>query len=148
MNLKQLMWAKALSGGGSAEVNLFDISTLEGKSGITIDGDEFKGTAAKINAAGTLALASPIAQGKTVTVSCTLRNEGNSSTEGNGLSVFLVYSDETTERMFYGENADTTAKAFTNTFTAAKEITGISFSYYAKGQNIWHISGLKVVAKG
>lgn len=148
MNLKQLMWAKALSGGGSAEVNLFDISTLEGKSGITIDGDEFKGTAAKINAAGVVELTSPIAQGKTVTVSCTLRNEGNASTEGNGLSVFLVYSDETTERMFYGENADTTVKAFTNTFTADKQVTGISFSYYTKGQNVWHISGLKVVAKG
>lgn len=148
MNLKQLMWAKALSGGGSEEVNLFDISTLEGKSGITIDGDEFHGTAAKINAAGVLALTNSIAVGKTVTVSCTLRNEGNSSTEGRGLSVFLVYSDDSTERMFYAKNADTTAKQFSNTFTAEKEVVGVSYSYYVKGQNIWHISGLKVVAKG
>ena len=56
MDLKTLLRLKAA--GGSPVVNLFDISTLEGKSGITISGDEFSGTAAKINAAGTLALTS------------------------------------------------------------------------------------------
>jgi len=138
--LRRLLMVHAASGGG----NLFDISTLEGKSGITINGNEFSGTAAKINAAGTLALRKSIAAGTSVTVSCTMRNEGDSSTEGNGLSVFLVYSDDTTERMFFAENADTTAKAFTNTFTTEQEITGISFSYYAKGQNTWHVTGLTV----
>lgn len=142
MDLKTLLRLKAA--GGQSAVNLFDISTLEGKSGITIEGDEFSGTAAKINAAGTLALTSSIPGGSTVKVSCSMRNEGNSSTEGNGLSVFLVYSDETTERMFYAENADTVTKQFRNTFTTEKEIVGLSFSYYAKGQNIWHVSSMKV----
>lgn len=142
MDLKTLLRLKAA--GGSPVVNLFDISTLEGKSGITISGDEFSGTAAKINAAGTLALTSSIPEGSTVTVSCRMRNEGDSSTEGNGLSVFLNYSDETTERMFYAENADTVTKQFRHAFTTEKEIVGISFSYYAKGQNTWHVSGMKV----
>ena len=142
MDLKTLLRLKAA--GGPSAVNLFDISELEGKSGVTIDGDEFYGTAAKINAAGTLALTDSIPAGSTVKVSCSMRNEGNSSTEGNGLSVFLVYSDETTERMFYAENADTVTKQFRNTFTTEKEIVGLSFSYYAKGQNNWHVSSMKV----
>lgn len=142
MDLKTLLLLKAA--GGPSAVNLFDISELEGKSGVTIDGDEFYGTAAKINAAGTLALTDSIPAGSTVKVSCSMRNEGNSSTEGNGVSVFLVYSDNATERMFYAENADTVTKQFRNTFTTEKEIVGISFSYYAKGQNTWHVSGMKV----
>lgn len=143
MDLKTLLLLKAAAGNTPAE-NLFDISTMEGKSGVTIEGDELSGTAAKINAAGTLALTDSIPAGSTVKVSCRMRNEGNSSTEGNGLSVFLVYSDDATERMFYAENADTVTKQFRNTFTTEKEIVGLSFSYYAKGQNTWHVSGMKV----
>ena len=141
--LRRLLMVHA-SKGSSGDVNLFDITKVEGKSGITVDGTEFSGTAAKIHSIGTVELTSAIPVGTTVTVSCTLRNEGNASTDGSGLSVFLNYSDETTDRMFYAENADTTAKDFTNTFTTEKEIIGISFSYYAKQGNIWHVADLTV----
>ena len=140
--LRRLLMIHACKGSG--DENLFDISKVEGKSGITVDGTEFTGTAGKIHSIGIVELTKAIPVGKSVTVSCKLRNEGNASTDGDGLSVFVEFSDGTNLKMFHAKNADTTAKEFSNTFTNEKEIIGISFSYYAKMGNNWHITDLTV----
>ena len=144
MNLRRLLQIKAAS--GSPVENLFDISTLEGKSGITIDGNTFSGTAAKMNSAGDLALTKTIATGSTVKISCTMYTDGNASTSGNGIGVLLKHDDDSTVRAFYAVNADTEAKDFTATLTAEKDIVDVYLTYYNSGQNIWHVSGLKVIA--
>ena len=143
MELRELMF---LHGTADKTVNLFDISKVKGKSGVTVRGNSFSGTANKLSNIGDIALTETIPSGKSIRISGYAYTEGNKSTETT-LGLTIKYKKGTT--VYYADvvnlmNDRLTEEKFSVTKTLSNNTNVIRFSPTITPENIWHIRDLKV----
>ena len=136
---------KQLGGGEDDSGNLFDISTLSGVSGITVNGKTFVGTANAISAAGPLALKETIPSKSKVVISCTVSN--NQAHGNTGIGAILYFSDYnknnySTELKL--DNTITTPTRIETTYTATTALYNCRIQVNVYANNAWTVSNLKI----
>lgn len=130
--------------------NIFILTGFEGKSGLTVTGNEVYGTAQSFhNAFGGYNYVTPYAKAFKANTQYTLsfkaKNEGGDSTTGQGLQARFVYSDNTLGVAFaIGNDRTSWIEAGAATSASGKTLVGVGFSYGSAGGNIWHIKDLQL----
>lgn len=128
----------------SLSKNLFDISTLENKTGITISGNEFYGSARDFRTQTTTLIPMYIPKGTTFRVHAKVYSEGNYNTAKAGWSIYFYYEDGTSIRPWYTKNSDTTETYYTGELTAEEDIVSWGIGWFDHADNIWHVKELQI----
>ena len=124
--------------------NLFDINWLGGE-GITIENGVLTATIGTLRTKyGYNGSYIPNTNyGSQITISMNAYTDGNEGTSGNGLRLYVTYTDGTQNGITYTNNITTdTNKTFTS--NASKQIKNIFFTYGSFPENIWHISKIMI----
>lgn len=130
--------------------NLFDISEMASRTGVTVDGDTFVGTARNIGALGnysygynikrtTLHIPSNIS----INVSCMTYSEGNISTNGAGFSLNFFNENGTMLRPWYTYNSTLSSSLHNGMITPVDDVIYYVFGWYNNADNIWHVSNMQ-----
>ena len=91
--------APVVSGVGFVGKNLFDISEMADRTGVTVSGNAFSGKPRSFTDNGAVTPIS-IPAGSTITTKCVAKSDGV-NTSGAGWAILFVYADGTTLRPFY-----------------------------------------------
>lgn len=128
-------------GGGK---NLFNISDLIGKTGITVSGNEITGRMYRLLNLGTVDLVDSIPQGTTFKVAFKAYTDGSYTTSGVGLNIQIVDTNGNLTTVVRINNNVLEETYFNVSITAEAEIVGIKFGYNSGNENIWNIKGLVI----
>ena len=79
-----------------------------------------------------------------IAVSIDAYTDGNASTSGNGLIIYIYYTDGTYNSVVFANN-QTTKATKTLISNVNKVVDKLTFSYSSQGSNIWHVSNFMVV---
>ena len=123
--------------------NLFDLSQMGEREGVTVVDNTFTGHARSFTANGSVApLYLPY--GTTLTIKCIAKSDGV-ATSGAGFAILFKYQDGTTVRPWYTNNSETTATQHIGTITATQQIVGWRFVDYNNGtENTWTVSDFQI----
>ena len=122
--------------------NMFDIKKLI-TTGITYSDGVFSGTALTIANLGKLPFYNP--SNAQITISFKAKTDGSGSTEGNGITLRINYTDGTRSSVAC-PNTTSDYTAFSVTSDPSKSFANIEWTYgaYASRNNVWYVKDFQI----
>ena len=122
-------------------LNLFDIRLLEGKEGITVNGDTFSALPQTLYTYGDI-YGVEYEAGQQYTVS--LEAKTTSQLTSNGLRVDAHYTDSSSSLLCLYLNSQSTYLKKTGTTTAGKTVSSITIAYSNNSNTIWDVKQFQI----